>query len=80
MHMTWRRLRRKVKDQPDPEVYQQKWEALDMLVVEDPEGIMDRRYFDESGFCLVPYIPYAWQAAGETISVESGQSKRLNVT
>ena len=79
MKLTWRRIRRKVRDRPDPEDYQQKREALDILIAEDQEGIIDLRYFDESGFCLVPYIPYAWQEQGETISIESGHSKRLNV-
>jgi transposase len=79
MKLTWRRIRRKVKDQPDPEDYQRKREALDILTAEDQEGIIDLRYFDESGFCLVPYIPYAWQEQGETIAIESGHSKRLNV-
>ena len=77
--VTWRRIRRQVRGQPDPQTYQQKREALDHLIEEDREGIIDLRYFDESGFCLVPYIPYAWQAEGETISIESGQSNRLNV-
>ena len=74
MKLTWRRIRRKVKDQPDPETYQQKREALEILIAEDREGIIDLRYFDESGFCLVPYIPYAWQEQGETISIESGMA------
>jgi len=77
--MSWRRIRRKVKSQPDPGVYQERKKALDILIEEDKQGIIDLRYFDESGFCLVPYIPYAWQEPGETISIESGHSKRLNV-
>jgi transposase len=79
MKLTWRRIRRKVKDKPNPHDYQQKRENLEILIAEDQEGIIDLRYFDESGFCLVPYIPYAWQEQGETISIESGHSKRLNV-
>ena len=76
---TWRRIRRKVKDYPDPEVYKQKKEDLEALIAEDQEGIIDLRYYDESGFCLVPYIPYAWQEPGDTIAIESGHSQRLNV-
>ncbi|PON09622.1 IS630 family transposase, partial [Candidatus Entotheonella serta] len=53
--------------------------ALEILQTEDRDGIIDLRYFDESGFCLVPYVPYAWQQSGRTISLESTQSKRLNV-
>ena len=44
----------------------------------DKQGI-DLRYFDESGFCLVPYIPYAWQQKGATIEIETTKSRRLNV-
>ena len=49
------------------------------MIEEDKQGIIDLRYDDESGFCLVPYIPYAWQEQGEPIAIESGTSKRLNV-
>ena len=77
--MTWRRIRRKVRGQPDPALYQERKEALEILIEEDRQGIIDLRYYDESGFCLVPYIPYAWQEQGETIAIESGTSKRLNV-
>ena len=48
-------------------------------IEEDQQGIIDLRYDDASGLCLVPSIPYAWQEQGETISIESGTSKRLNV-
>lgn len=77
--MTWRRIRRKVRGQPDPETYDARKEALDILIEEDKQGIIDLRYYDESGFCLVPYIPYAWQEQGETIAIESGNSNRINV-
>jgi transposase len=76
---SWRRRRKKVKGQPDPGEYQTKRAALEMLREEDQHGIIDLRYFDESGFCLTPYIPYAWQEQGATIALESTPSKRLNV-
>ncbi|PON09868.1 transposase, partial [Candidatus Entotheonella serta] len=41
-----------VKGQPDPELYQQRKAALEILQTEDRDGIIDLRYFDESGFCL----------------------------
>ena len=77
--VSWRRIRKQVKKRPNPETYPEKREALETLIEEDRAGIIDRRYFDESGFCFVPYIPYAWQEKGDTISIESMQSKRLNV-
>src|SRR5688572_30127783 len=60
LKMTWRRIRKKVKGQPDLDIYQERKEALEILIEEDKEGVIDLRYYDESGFCLVPYIPYAW--------------------
>ena len=77
--LVWKRMRKRVKGQPDPDVYQERKAALEVLIAEDRDGIIDLRYFDESGFCLVPYIPYAWQASGDTIAIESSRSKRLNV-
>src|SRR5437588_1299382 len=57
----------------------QKKQALHDLQQQAAQGILDLYYFDESGFCLTPYLPYAWQEKGQTIRLESGPSKRLNV-
>ena len=79
LKFSWHRIRRRVKGKPDPEIYQQRKEALAIMLEEDKQGIIDLYYFDESGFCLTPYIPYAWQEQDEPISIESTPSKRLNV-
>jgi len=43
-------------------------------------GECDVWYFDASGFCLTPSIPYAWQPIGSVIEVPtSAQNRRLNV-
>jgi transposase len=37
-------------------------------------------YFDASGFCLTPSIPYAWQPLGSVIEVPTSvHNKRINV-
>ena len=77
--LIWKRMRKRVKGQPAPELYQQRKAALEILQTEDRDGIIDLRYFNESGFCLGPDVPYAWQQSGHTISLERTQSKRLNV-
>jgi len=79
MAFSWRRVRKGLKGEPDPEEYQQKKQALHDLQQQAAQGILDLYYFDESGFCLTPYLPYAWQEKGQTIRLESGPSKRLNV-
>ena len=43
-------------------------------------GISELWYFDVSGFCLTPYIPYAWQPIGSVIEIPtSTHRRRLNV-
>jgi transposase len=79
MALSWRRVRQGLKREPDPEEYQQKKQAFHDLQQQASQGILDLYYFDESGFCLTPSLPYAWQEKGQTILLESGPSKRLNV-
>ena len=79
LKFSWHRIKRRVKGKPAPELYQRRKDALEILLEEVKEGIIDLYYFDESGFCLTPYVPYAWQEQDNPISVESAPSKRLNV-
>lgn len=51
LNVSWHRVRRRVKGQPDPQEYQARRAALDLLIQEDQDGIIDLRYFDETGFC-----------------------------
>jgi hypothetical protein len=59
-------------------IYKAKKEELAELQIQDEAGKIDLRYVDETGFCLEPYVPYAWQEKGEQITVNSQRSKRLN--
>jgi len=44
------------------------------------QGECDVWYFDGSGFCLTPSIPYAWQPIGSVIEVPtSTHNHRINV-
>jgi len=78
-NFSWRRIRKKPKGEPDPVEYAEKKKELEELKRQAEQGSIDLYYFDESGFSLEPYIPYAWQEKGETIQVESGKGKRLSV-
>src|SRR5215475_2521232 len=64
MAFSWRRVRKGLKGEPDPEEYQQKKEALCDLQQQASQGILDLYYFDESGFCLTPYLPYGARSQG----------------
>jgi DDE superfamily endonuclease len=46
----------------------------------EARGMCEVWYFDGTGFCLTPYIPYAWQPIGSVIDIPtSTHSRRLNV-
>lgn len=77
--ISWRRVRKKPKGKPDEKEYKEKEEQLEEHKQNENGGILDLYYFDESGFSLMPCIPYAWQEKGETIEIAAGKSKRLNV-
>ena len=37
------------------------------------------RFLDETGFSLIPSVPYGWQDKGEYLQIKSRRSPRLNV-
>ena len=50
------------------------------LQARESQGECDLWYFDGAGFCLEPYLPYAWQPRGASIEVPTAShSRRLNV-
>jgi len=50
------------------------------LISAEQDGIIDLFYFDESGFCLIPEIPYAWRHKDNPVEIPSVGSKRLNAS
>jgi len=42
-------------------------------------GMIDLLFADETGFNLVPYIPYGWQPIGEQITVRSAKDHVCNL-
>lgn len=79
VQMGWYRIRRRVGGKPEPKILIRKVKELEKLIQLEKVGKIEIRYVDETGFCLIPYIPYAWQEKNQKISVKSQQSKRLNV-
>jgi transposase len=79
VQMGWYRIKRRVAGDPVPEFYTRKVKELEKLIQLEKVGKIEIRYVDETGFCLIPYIPYAWQEKNQKIEVKSQQSKRLNV-
>ena len=77
--LVWKRVRKSLKSKRDPEEFEAMRKQIEALVEQELKGEIDLYFFDESGFTLVPYIPYAWQPIGEQIEIPSSHSKRLNV-
>jgi hypothetical protein len=50
--------------------YKEKQLEITKLKEQEKRGEIDLRYLDESGFCLIPYVPYGWQEKGENIPIK----------
>lgn len=79
LEMSWHRFRRKPAGRPLESEYQEKKQDLEELERRDAAGEICLYYMDESGFCLIPCIPYGWQPIGQYLELLSCMSKRLNV-
>jgi len=77
--LRWKRMRKSVKGKRNQAEFERVKAEIATLHEEEAAGELDVYYFDESGFNLIPEVPYAWQAVGETIEIPSRRSKRLNV-
>lgn len=79
LNMIWKRMKRGIRKTPEEWEIEVKIPRLAELKEQDKKGEIDLRYLDESGFSLLPYIPYGWQEIKERIVLKSCQSKRINV-
>lgn len=77
--MSWHRFRRGTAGTPPQLEYQEKQKQLEELKQKDATGEIALYFMDESGFCLIPCIPYGWQPVGQYLDLLSRLSKRLNV-
>lgn len=78
-NMSWHRMRREVGAEPDPKEYQEKSAQLVEFKRLEEQGKLNLYYLDETGFCLIPSVPYGWQNIGEYLTIKSRRSSRLNV-
>ena len=76
----WKRLRKTPAKSPEPAQYQRAQARIADWQARERAGECDLWYFDASGFCLEPCMPYAWQPIGHTLELpQSSQNQRLNV-
>ena len=79
LKMSWHRMRRGVAGQPQSEAYEKKTAQLEEFKRLEEQGEIKLYYLDETGFCLIPNVPYGWQNQGEYLTLPSRRSRRLNV-
>ena len=78
-NMSWHRMRLEVGGEPDPSEYQEKKTQLAEFKQLEERGELDLYYLDETGFCLIPCVPYGWQERGKYLKIKSRRSRRINV-
>jgi hypothetical protein len=73
-------MKRAPEQTPDPEKYERGQALMQHLHTRAKHGEGDGWYFDGSGFCFTPAMPYAWQRISSVIDVPtSTQNQRMNV-
>jgi transposase len=77
--LRWKRVRKSLKSLRDPLAFAKCKRELEALQHQEDQGKIDLYYFDESGFTLDPYIPYAWQEPDTVIEIPARKSGRINV-
>ena len=75
----YRRIRKRPKGEPSPQLYAYKTEKLQELVQQERDGLIDLYYGDESHICTEGYVPYGWQFRGEDVYIPSERGLRLNI-
>ncbi len=75
----WRRVRRSLKSKRDETAFRKAQAELEALKRREDLGEIELYYFDGSGFSLTPAVPYAWQAPGQRIELDSARSPQINV-
>lgn len=76
---SYRRIRKRLKKEPDPVIYASKVKELESLIELEKDAFLTIYYADESGFNETPCVPYGWQPKNEPLSIPSQKGSRLNV-
>lgn len=75
----YKRIRKRPRGAPSPQLYEYKVEKLQKLESQASEGRTRLYYADESHTCTEGYVPYGWQLQGENVYVPSQRVARLNI-
>ncbi len=69
LKMSWLRMRRGIAGQPQP-IMKKKTDQLQELKRLEERGEISLYYLEETGFSLVPNVPYGWQNQSEYLTIE----------
>lgn len=75
----YRRIRKRPRGVPSPQLYEYKTGKLQELEQLYAKGEINLFYGDESHVCTEGYVPYGWQFPGEDVYIPSERAKRLNI-
>ena len=75
----YRRIRKRPKGKPSPQLYAYKTEKLQKLESQAKDGLINLYFADESHICTEGYVPYGWQFRGEDVFIPSQRGYRLNI-
>ena len=77
--LRWKRVRRSIKSKRNQKEFEEFKKYKELLHLWEKSGLIDVKYFDETGFNLIPAIPYSWQENGDIIEIPSSSSTTLSV-
>lgn len=77
--LVYRRIRKRPRGIPSPQLYTYKKEKLQELESLDSKGNIELYYADESHVCTDGYVPYGWQFKDENVYIPSEKTARLNI-
>ena len=75
----YRRIRKRPRGIPSPQLYTYKKEKLQELESLDSKGKIEFYYADESHVCIDGYVPYGWQSTDENVYIPSEKAARFNI-
>ena len=74
-----KRIRKRPRGVPSPQLYAYKTEKLQELEHLNINGKIDLYYADESHVCTEGYVPYGWQFRNEDVYIPSPKAQRVNI-
>lgn len=79
MGLGWKRIRKWLGILHDEEDFRMAQQELESLKELEDKGLLELYFCDESGFNLMPCVPYAWQKKRQTICLPAAKGGSYNV-